>query len=49
VPALVALLGRWDWWLPPLAARLLRTAPSTPAPEPAGPGREPVYETFRAW
>jgi putative drug exporter of the RND superfamily len=26
----------------------LGTAPSTPAPEPAGPGREPVYETFRA-
>ena len=48
VPALVALLGRWNWWLPPWAARLLRTAPSTPAPEPAGPGREPVYETFRA-
>jgi putative drug exporter of the RND superfamily len=48
VPALVALLGRWNWWLPPWAARLLRTAPSNPAPEPAGPGREPVYETFRA-
>jgi putative drug exporter of the RND superfamily len=48
VPALVALLGRWNWWLPPWAARLLRTAPSTPAPEPAGPGREPVYGTFRA-
>jgi RND superfamily putative drug exporter len=48
VPALVALLGRWNWWLPPWAARLLRTAPSTPAPEPTGPGREPVYGTFRA-
>jgi RND superfamily putative drug exporter len=48
VPALVALLGRWNWWLPPWAARLPRPAPSTPAPEPAGPGREPVYETFRA-
>jgi RND superfamily putative drug exporter len=48
VPALVALLGRWNWWLPPWAARLLRTAPSAPAPEPAGAGRPAVYETFRA-
>ena len=24
VPALVALLGRWNWWLPPWAARVLR-------------------------
>ena len=37
VPALVALLGRWNWWLPPWAARLLRVPPSAPAPEPAGP------------
>jgi putative drug exporter of the RND superfamily len=48
VPALVALLGRWNWWLPPWAARLLRVAPSTPAAEPAEPGRQAVYETFRA-
>ena len=27
-PALVALLGRWNWWLPRPAARLLRVAPS---------------------
>ncbi len=27
-PALVALLGRWNWWLPTRAARLLRVAPS---------------------
>jgi RND superfamily putative drug exporter len=32
VPALVALLGRWNWWLPPLAARILRVPPSEPAP-----------------
>jgi putative drug exporter of the RND superfamily len=38
VPALVALLGRWNWWLPPRAARLLRVPPSTPAPEPAHEG-----------
>ncbi|HEX2155878.1 MAG TPA: MMPL family transporter, partial [Actinomycetes bacterium] len=37
VPALVALLGRWNWWLPPWAARALRVPPSAPAPEPAEP------------
>ena len=30
VPALVALFGRWNWWLPDPAARLLRI-PATPA------------------
>jgi len=30
-PALVALLGRWNWWLPQRAARVLRL-PSKPAP-----------------
>jgi putative drug exporter of the RND superfamily len=34
VPALVALLGRWNWWLPAWAARPLRLPPSAPAPEP---------------
>ena len=48
VPALVALLGRWNWWLPPWAARVLRTTPSVPAPEPAGGGRPAAYGTFRA-
>jgi RND superfamily putative drug exporter len=28
VPALVALFGRWNWWLPAPLARLLRVAPS---------------------
>ncbi len=28
VPALVSLFGRWNWWLPAWAARLLRTQPS---------------------
>jgi putative drug exporter of the RND superfamily len=32
-PALVALLGRWNWWLPHRAARLLRVAPSEARPE----------------
>ncbi|TML28929.1 MAG: MMPL family transporter [Actinobacteria bacterium] len=33
VPALVRLMGRWNWWLPQWAARPLRTRPSAPAPE----------------
>jgi putative drug exporter of the RND superfamily len=32
VPAVVSLFGRWNWWLPPGVARILRVAPS---PEPA--------------
>lgn len=33
VPALVALMGRWNWWLPDVLARLLRVAPAeAPAP-----------------
>jgi RND superfamily putative drug exporter len=28
LPALVALFGRWNWWLPSLPARLLRVEPS---------------------
>ena len=40
VPALMALLGRWNWWLPRPAARALfvrepERAPDSPAPEPA--------------
>ena len=42
-PAAVALFGRWNWWLPDWAARLLRVEPSPvqpeatpdPAPQPA--------------
>ncbi|GII78910.1 membrane protein [Sphaerisporangium rufum] len=43
VPAVVAMMGRWNWWLPGWAARLLRVAPSPlreetleRIPEPAG-------------
>ena len=36
VPALVSLFGRWNWWLPPWAARALRVAPSPARREPAG-------------
>jgi len=34
VPATVAMMGRWNWWLPTWAARLLRVEPSDPRPEP---------------
>ena len=33
VPALVSLLGRWNWWLPHVPAALLRTRPSEPRHE----------------
>ena len=36
VPALVGLLGRWNWWLPAGVARVLRVEPS---PLAAPPGR----------
>jgi RND superfamily putative drug exporter len=32
VPALLSLFGRWNWWLPVGAARLLRVEPSPLAP-----------------
>jgi RND superfamily putative drug exporter len=28
VPAVVSLMGRWNWWMPTWAARVLRVAPS---------------------
>jgi len=39
VPAVILLMGRWNWWLPRLPARLLRVEPSLPprvAPSEAG-------------
>jgi RND superfamily putative drug exporter len=30
VPAVISLLGRWNWWLPPWPARILRVEPSLP-------------------
>jgi RND superfamily putative drug exporter len=30
VPALMSLFGRWNWWLPPGIARVLRVEPSNP-------------------
>lgn len=32
-PALVAILGRWNWWLPRRSARMLRVEPSLAQPE----------------
>jgi RND superfamily putative drug exporter len=34
VPALVAVMGRWNWWMPQPLARALRIHTST-VPEPA--------------
>ncbi len=39
VPAVVSLLGRWNWWLPARPARWLRVEPSLPA--------RPVAEAVR--
>ncbi|HXS47238.1 MAG TPA: MMPL family transporter [Solirubrobacterales bacterium] len=36
-PAAVALFGRWNWWLPDWAARLLRVEPSPMQPEETPP------------
>ena len=30
VPALISLMGRWNWWLPPGPASVLRVEPSQP-------------------
>jgi len=35
VPALIAILGRWNWWLPHPARRLLRVPTPPPPAEPA--------------
>ncbi|GIH96760.1 MMPL family transporter [Planobispora siamensis] len=35
VPAVVAMMGRWNWWLPAWAARPLRVEPSLPGKEAA--------------
>ena len=33
VPAIVRIMGRWNWWLPERAARVLRVRPGRLAPE----------------
>jgi putative drug exporter of the RND superfamily len=42
VPALVALLGTWNWWLPRPLQWLLRV------PDPAPPGSHPSAPTSAA-
>jgi RND superfamily putative drug exporter len=50
VPALVVLVGRWNWWLPTPLARLLRVAPSPrpAAAPPATTGVQPASSRSRA-
>ncbi|MDQ3849333.1 MAG: MMPL family transporter, partial [Actinomycetota bacterium] len=36
VPAVISLMGRWNWWLPAWPARLLRVEPSLPPRLAAG-------------
>jgi RND superfamily putative drug exporter len=36
VPALVAIMGHWNWWMPGGLARLLRLPPPARAQDPAG-------------
>jgi RND superfamily putative drug exporter len=35
VPAVISLMGRWNWWLPDWSAKLLRVEPSPLAPAEA--------------
>jgi RND superfamily putative drug exporter len=35
VPALVAIMGHWNWWMPHGLARLLRLPPPARAEDPA--------------
>ena len=44
VPSAMKLFGRWNWWLPDGAARLVRVAPS-PLEQPARAGEGP-HEPF---
>jgi uncharacterized membrane protein YdfJ with MMPL/SSD domain len=41
VPALMAVFGRWNWWLPASLAKLVRVRPS-PLTEPARPALRPA-------
>ncbi|HEX2232793.1 MAG TPA: MMPL family transporter, partial [Thermoleophilaceae bacterium] len=38
VPAVISLMGRWNWWLPKWPARLLRVEPSLPRRVAPGEG-----------
>jgi uncharacterized membrane protein YdfJ with MMPL/SSD domain len=41
VPALIAVLGKWNWWLPAWAPRLLLIPPRPAAAEPGSPAHAP--------
>jgi putative drug exporter of the RND superfamily len=41
-PAAVALAGRWNWWVPSWAARLLRVAPWEVTREAQGKPASPL-------
>jgi RND superfamily putative drug exporter len=40
VPALMAVFGRWNWWLPASVARIARVSPS-----PLAPSATPAFRT----
>jgi RND superfamily putative drug exporter len=42
VPSLMALFGRWNWWLPPTVARVVRVRPSPLEPAPPQPALRPA-------
>jgi RND superfamily putative drug exporter len=42
VPSAMKLFGRWNWWLPPRAARLFRVDPSPLAPRSSAPALRPT-------
>jgi RND superfamily putative drug exporter len=42
VPSLMALFGRWNWWLPPRVARFVRVRPSPLEPPPRTPALRPA-------
>jgi RND superfamily putative drug exporter len=42
VPSLMALFGRWNWWLPPKVARVVRVPPSPLEPAPPQPALRPA-------
>jgi RND superfamily putative drug exporter len=44
LPALVSLLGDWNWWFPDPVARLLRVPPRTPSGGSNGDGLSPTAD-----
>ena len=45
VPSLVSLFGRWNWWLPAWAARVMRVEPHAAIPEPRRAARSRELES----